>query len=158
MVFKMKYILLSFILILKLSESKIAETYPVSLRTDLYYQNDSLDPRLIGVWIMVMKTVDGQIEYDESIENKYSYNFQKNGNYIIDLRALRSNEYFRDISIVDLPNFKWQTSEGVLEITAYSSANGMRFPNSDKKRYYFKGDTLVRSVSKFEYYYVKKGN
>lgn len=107
---------------------------------------------------MVLKIVDGQIQYDESIEKKYAFNFQKNGNYIIDLRALRSNESFRSISIVDLPHFKWQTLNGVLEITAFSSVNGVQVPSSDRKHYYFKGDTLVRTVSEFEYYYVKKSN
>lgn len=153
-----KCIFVILLFIIKINVSHKGQIFFDTNKSEFKAQNDPLDSRLVGVWVMVLKIVDGQIEYDESIEKKYTYNFQKNGNYIIDLRALRSNEYFKGISIVDLPHFKWQTLNGELEITAFSSVNGRQVPSTDRKDYYFKGDTLVRSVSRFEYYYVKKSN
>lgn len=151
-----KYSFVVLLVVIGISESQIGQFFSNIFRTELDSQNDPLDSRVVGVWVMVLKVVDGQIEYDESIEKNYTYNFQKNGNYIIDLRALRSNESFRNMSIVDLPHFKWKTFNGVLEITAFSSIDGKQIPSTDRKDYYFKGDTLVRSVSRFEYYYLKE--
>lgn len=154
-----KYSLLIFVVVLKIIESQLdLNFYSTLWKSEVMSQDEQLDSRLIGVWVMVLKIVDGEIEYDESIEKKYRYNFQKNGNYIIDLRALRSNEAFRNTSIVDLPHFRWQTSDGVLEISVFSGENGINPSVTDRKQYYFKGDTLVRSVSRFQYYYVRKAN
>lgn len=152
-----KYCLLMVTLFLGIIESPLClNFYGTSWKNDVIPQDEQLDSRLIGVWVMVLKVVDGEIENDVSIEKKYAYNFQKNGNYIIDLRAFRDNMSFNEMSIVDLPHFKWRTYDGVIEMTA--SVNGVQAPFSDRYAYYFKGDTLVRSISKSQFYYVRKTN
>ncbi len=145
------------VVFLKIIESQLDLNFHSTLwKNEVMPQDNQLDSRLIGVWVMVLKIVDGEIESDVSIEKKYTYNFQKNGDYIIDLRAFRGNGSFNDMSIMDLPRFKWRTYDGVIEMTA--SVNGVQAPFSDRYAYYFKGDTLVRSVSKFQFYYVRKAN
>src|SRR5688572_3650416 len=135
-----KYCLLMVTLFLEIIESPLyLNFYSTLWKNDVMTQDEQLDSRLIGVWVMVLKVVDGEIESDVSIEKKYTHHYQKNGNFILDLRAYRDNMSSNEMSIVDLPHFKWRTYDGLIEMTA--SVNGMQAPFSDRKAYYFKGDT-----------------
>lgn len=118
-------------------------------------QKEELDPRLIGVWEPILTIKDGEIYPDKSVDEKYLISYQKNGNVVMDIRAVREMTASTYTSNVDFPIFKWKTVEGVLETSAYKGSTGQRIPNSDRKRYYFKGDTLVKSVDEFMFFYKK---
>ncbi|MDE0560891.1 hypothetical protein OU792_12905 [Algoriphagus sp. NF] len=122
-----------------------------SEKIDAYFQDED---KLMGVWIMVKSEKYGIIRDDESIDQKYTYAFKKNGDYILDFRIVRKQLQESDMSIMDYPKIKWSIIEDSLELRAFSS-NG-NYLGSTSYQFHFNGDTLVLENSILKESFLKR--
>lgn len=115
-----------------------------------------IDERLIGTWIMVKAEKDGLPNEDESISNKYTYTYAKNGDYILDIRMVRKATEENGMSIVDFPRFKWEINQGKIEVRPVFVNTNAATDFRHVKQYEFRQDTLVTTIRNFKWYYLKK--
>ncbi len=115
-----------------------------------------IDERLIGTWIMVKAEKDGLAIEDESISNKYTYTYAKNGDYILDIRMVRKATEENGMSIVDFPRFKWEIRQENIELRPVFVNPNAATDFRHVKRYEFRQDTLVTAIRNFKWYYLKK--
>ncbi|GMQ24700.1 hypothetical protein Aoki45_13820 [Algoriphagus sp. oki45] len=109
--------------------------------------------RIIGVWVMIKSEKDGKPRFDESIGEKYTYAYKKNGDFILDFRIVRNQVEDADMSIMDYPKIKWSIVNKNIEYKAFDS-NG-RFLGVTSDFFYFSGDTLVTGNAVLTSYYLK---
>jgi hypothetical protein len=121
-------------------------------RLDEFVFNQSQE-RLVGVWIMVKSEKNGEPRFDESIEQKYTYSFNRNGDYILDFRLVRKSLEGSDLSIIDFPKIKWSTNGQILELKALDSKGGVIGTTS--YNYFFSSDTLITDNKILKEYYLK---
>ncbi len=112
-----------------------------------------LDPNLIGVWVMVKSEKDGRKFPDISIEKKYTYSFQKNGDYIFDFRIVREQTQIFNMSITEFPRLKWSTRNNSIFLKALNNKGEELGVHVDG--YFFLGDTLVKENSGIKTFYLK---
>ncbi len=105
----------------------------------------------------MVKSEKGAIPFeDDSIQNEYTFTYSKNGDYIFDIRLVRKMTQESNMSIVDFPQFKWQSFGGKLQIKPVFLTSNPASNAVHEMDYEFRQDTLVTSIMNFKKYYLKK--